>query len=64
MAEARSAEPDYILGKWLTTTSRSILNAPTGAGKTNFAVAMAAHMSAGVDFLHWKVARVIPRLIC
>jgi AAA domain len=50
-------EPDYILGKWLTTTSRSILNAPTGAGKTNFAVAMGAHMSAGVDFLHWKVAR-------
>jgi len=49
--------PDFILGSWLTTTSRAIMNAPTGLGKTNLALALSAHMAAGKDFLHWKVPR-------
>jgi AAA domain len=48
---------DYILGNWLTATSRVILNAPTGLGKTNFGLALAAHMAAGQDFLHWRTPR-------
>jgi hypothetical protein len=50
-------EPDCLVGNWLTTTSRAILNAATGLGKTNFSMAMAGHLSAGVDFLHWRVPR-------
>jgi AAA domain len=47
-------EPQRILGDWLTTTSRVIINAPTGLGKTNFALAMGIHAAAGKDFLHWR----------
>jgi hypothetical protein len=49
--------PDYLIGYWLTTTSRVILNAATGLGKANFGMAIAGHASAGVDFLHWHVSR-------
>jgi hypothetical protein len=49
--------PDRILGEWLTTTTRIIINAETGLGKTNFAMALAVHMAAGIDFLHWKAHR-------
>jgi hypothetical protein len=48
---------DYIMGNWLTTTSRAIANAPTGLGKTHFAMALFAHMGAGKDFLHWRTPR-------
>ncbi len=46
--------PDLIMGEWLTTTSRVLVNAPTGLGKTNFAMALAAHIAEGKDFLHWR----------
>jgi hypothetical protein len=46
--------PDLIMGEWLTTTSRVLLNAPTGLGKTNFAMALGAHIAEGKDFLHWR----------
>jgi hypothetical protein len=46
--------PDRITGEWLTTTSRVLLSAPTGVGKTNFALALAGHCAAGRDFLHWR----------
>jgi hypothetical protein len=49
--------PDFLIGSWFTTTSRLILNAPTGLGKTNFMLAAFAHMGAGIDFLHWKCDR-------
>ena len=50
-------EPDYLMGSWLTTTSRALFVAPTGLGKTNFGLALAGHVSAGADFLHWRGQR-------
>ena len=51
------APPDFLLGNWLTTTSRALLSAATGLGKTNFAMALGMHASAGADFLHWQGRR-------
>jgi AAA domain len=50
-------EPDFILGSWLTTTSRVFLFAPTGLGKTMVALALALAIAAGADFLHWEGRR-------
>jgi hypothetical protein len=47
-------EPDPVMGAWLTTTSRALLVASTGLGKTNFAMALAMAVAAGADFLHWR----------
>jgi hypothetical protein len=49
--------PDFLLGEILSTTSRALLSAPTGLGKTNFVMAMGISMAAGVDFLHWRARR-------
>ena len=49
--------PDFMLGDWLSTTTRGLLVAPTGLGKTNFAMALGLHAAAGVDFLHWRGRR-------
>lgn len=52
---ARDLEPpDCLIGDWLTTTSRVLLVAPTGLGKTNFGMGLGTHIAAGVDFLHWR----------
>lgn len=51
------SEPDCLMGAWFTTTSRILFSAPTGIGKSNFALALAAHMAAGRDFLHWRAHR-------
>ncbi|HEY7229179.1 MAG TPA: AAA family ATPase [Pseudolabrys sp.] len=48
--------PDILMGPF-STSSRVILNAETGLGKTNFALALSAHIAAGRDFLHWKCKR-------
>jgi hypothetical protein len=48
---------DPILGDWLTTTSRGILNAPTGIGKTMFAIGLGMGAAANVGFLHWESRR-------
>jgi hypothetical protein len=48
---------DYLMGKWLTTTSRVMLVAPTGLGKTNLGLAIAISVASGQDFLHWKAHR-------
>ena len=53
--------PDLLLGHLLSTTARAILNATTGIGKTNFAMAVSGHIGAGKDFLHWHCPR--PRQI-
>lgn len=55
-------EPDRLCGAWLTTTTRALVTAPTGIGKTNFALALAGAVAAGADFLHWhthRAARVL-----
>jgi hypothetical protein len=50
-------EPDRIMGEFLTTTSRIVLNADTGIGKTSFAQALSGHAAAAIDFLHWRAHR-------
>ena len=50
-------EPDHILGWWLTTTSRVLLVADTGLGKTNFAMQVGMNIAAGLGFLHWRGSR-------
>ena len=50
-------EPDFIMGNWLTTTSRVLLTAATGLGKTNFGLALGMRIAACVDFLHWRARR-------
>ena len=50
-------EPDFIMGHWLTTTSRALLTAATGLGKTNFGLALGMRAAAGIDFLHWQAHR-------
>jgi hypothetical protein len=49
--------PDYICGNWLSTTSRVLLVAPTGLGKTMFGVGLTMAMAGNLDFLHWKGRR-------
>jgi hypothetical protein len=49
--------PDFILGSWLTTTSRVLLTAPTGLGKTLFGVTMSGAIADGKSFLPWKGRR-------
>jgi hypothetical protein len=50
-------DPDFIMGHWLTTTSRVLLTAATGLGKTNFGLALGMRIAAGEDFLHWRAHR-------
>jgi hypothetical protein len=47
------ALPDPLLGYLLTTVSRMMLVAPTGIGKTNFALAIAFAVASGKAFLGW-----------
>jgi len=49
--------PDFLMGDWLSTTSRGLLVGATGLGKTNFATQLALHGAAGADFLHWRGRR-------
>jgi hypothetical protein len=48
---------DPLLGHWLTTTSRALFPAPTGAGKSMFGVALGMRTSAGLQFLRWSGRR-------
>jgi hypothetical protein len=50
-------DPDFLLGAWLTTTSRVLVTAATGIGKSNFGMALAQRVSAGKPFLDWKAGR-------
>jgi hypothetical protein len=50
-------DPDFIMGHWLTTTTRALMTAATGLGKTNFGLALGMRVAAGVKFLHWQARR-------
>lgn len=55
-------EPDFMMGDWLTTTSRVLLTAATGLGKSNLGIALGMRVAAGAGFLHWlgrRKARVL-----
>ena len=55
---ARDLEaPDSLMGAWLTTTSRMLIDGPTGLGKTLFLMQIAMRTSAGTDFVHWRAHR-------
>ena len=49
--------PDYLLGEVFSTTSRGIMSAPTGLGKSNVAIAIGMRIAAGMPFLHWEGRR-------
>lgn len=49
--------PDFVMGNFLSTTSRALLVASTGLGKTGLALAVGFHAAAGRDFLHWRGRR-------
>jgi AAA domain len=55
--ERNLPKPDFLMGHWLTTTSRVLLTAATGLGKTNFGLALGMRAAAGMDFLHWQARR-------
>jgi hypothetical protein len=44
---------DRLLGDLLSTTTRMLLVADTGLGKTNFALAVVFAVAQGAGFLHW-----------
>jgi hypothetical protein len=48
---------DLLIGYWMSTTSRILLSADTGLGKTNLGMTLAGHLGAGIDFLHWQIPR-------
>jgi len=48
---------DFLMGELLSTTSRLLLNGPTGRGKTMFLMAITMALSEGRDFLHWRAVR-------
>ncbi|HEX3663801.1 MAG TPA: DnaB-like helicase N-terminal domain-containing protein [Rhizomicrobium sp.] len=50
-------EPERMLGDFLTTTSRLMIVAPTGIGKTMLALSLAFAAADGTDFLHWPRGR-------
>ena len=56
-------ETDCILGDWLTTTTRVLLTAPTGLGKTMFVFGLAMGAGAAKGFLNWRGRRISRVLI-
>jgi hypothetical protein len=50
-------KPDYLLGNLLSTTSRILAYAPTGIGKTMFAMGLSMAAAHGNGFLHWAGIR-------
>jgi hypothetical protein len=52
-------EPDLIMGHWLSTTSRVLLTAATGLGKTNYGLGLGMRCAAARDFLHWHAHRPV-----
>ena len=54
---AKIPEPDFLLGEVFSTTSRALVAAPTGLGKTMLFMAAGLAMSEGQNFLHWQARR-------
>ena len=56
-ADRETPLPDFLLGSIFTTTTRAMLSAETGLGKTHVGFAFAFAMAAGVAFCHWPARR-------
>jgi hypothetical protein len=50
-------EADYLLGSLLSTSTRAMLVAPTGLGKTNLGLAIAFAVAEGSALMHWRAGR-------
>lgn len=50
-------ERDFLLGSIFTTTTRAMLSADTGLGKTHLGFAMGIAMATGEPFCHWQGRR-------
>jgi hypothetical protein len=46
--------PTLVMGEWLSTTSRVMLYAPTGLGKSMLGIGLGMRAAAGNGFLHWQ----------
>lgn len=56
--DARAIEPeDFLLGAPFSTTSRGMVSAETGKGKTMLCIGIAYAAHLGRPFLHWKAGR-------
>src|SRR4051812_19639381 len=55
--DATIPEPDFLLSEVFSTTSRGLLAAPTGLGKTMFGMALGLAIATGNNFLHWQGRR-------
>lgn len=65
MEEWRNRElpaPDFILGNCISTTTRMLISAETGIGKSMYLIALGQHVSAGLSFLHWQASRPVKTL--
>jgi hypothetical protein len=54
---ARSLPPPDLLLPWLSTTSRVLIAAPTGIGKTMGGIGLGMGVAAAAGFLHWRSVR-------
>jgi hypothetical protein len=55
---ARDIPPtDFLMGQVFSTTSRALIVAETGLGKTNFGMGLGFALAHGQGFLHWQAHR-------
>lgn len=50
---------DFLVGEVFSTTTRALIVADTGLGKTNFAMGLGIAMARGMNFLHWQCRRPV-----
>jgi len=52
--ERELPDPDPLMARWLSTTSRVLLVATSGLGKSLIGIALGMGAADGLDFLHWR----------
>ncbi len=56
-AARKLPDRDFLLGSIFTTTTRAMLSAKTGLGKTHLGFVLGFSMAAGLPFCHWQGRR-------